>query len=226
MVAGRRAFVLSDLHLGPGGPLTTFHEGDRLAGLLDHWREHEPRMELVLAGDVFDFLQVSDYDGFSASKAAARFDELACNPATTTVLAALRRLAERPGIELTVLAGNHDPELLVDSVRDVFAARIGRTRGSIRWADDEALVPRDGVHPPVCGRAIALSDAAADPSRSVWIVHGDRWDPSNHIDREAVRAAIAAGRGEEVELPIGSHPGVRGAEPTQGTPSLGRRAEA
>jgi hypothetical protein len=62
------------------------------------------------------------------------------NPATATVLAALRRLAGRAGIELTVLAGNHDPELLIDDVRDEFAARIGRTRGANRWADDEALV--------------------------------------------------------------------------------------
>jgi UDP-2,3-diacylglucosamine pyrophosphatase LpxH len=205
MVAVRRAFVLSDLHLGPGGPLTTFHEADRLAGLLEHWRQTEPNMELVLAGDVFDFLQGAGYDGFSAAKAADRFDEIARNPATAAVLTALRGLAGRAGIELTVLSGNHDPELLVDDVRDAFAERIGRTRGAIRWADDEALVPRDGEHPPVWGRAIAPSDAASDPSRSVWVVHGDRWDPSNHIDRDAVRAAIAAGQGEQVALPIGSH---------------------
>lgn len=204
MAGVRRAFVLSDLHLGPGGPLTTFHEADRLAGLLDHWRATELAMELVLAGDVFDFLQIAGYNGFSAAKAAARFDEIARNPSTATVLAALRRLAGRAGIELTVLSGNHDPELLVDDVRDAFAARIGRAPGSIRWADDEALVPQDGEHPAVWGRAIAPS-SADDPARSVWVVHGDRWDPSNHIDRDAVRAAITAGQGEHVALPIGSH---------------------
>jgi UDP-2,3-diacylglucosamine pyrophosphatase LpxH len=203
MAAARRAFVLSDLHLGPGGPLTTFHEADRLAALLDHWRDTEPDVELVLAGDVFDFLQVAGYDGFSATKAAARFEEIARNTATATVLAALHRLAGRAGIEITVLSGNHDPELLVDDVREAFAARIGRTRGQIRWADDEALVPRDGNHPPVWGRALVPTGAAGDPSRSVWVVHGDRWDPSNHIDRDAVRAAVAAG--EQVALPIGSH---------------------
>jgi hypothetical protein len=205
MVVVRRVFVLSDLHLGPGGPLTTFHEADRLAGLLDHWRDTQPNMELVLAGDVFDFLQVAGYHGFSAANAAARFDDLARNPATATVLAALRRLASRAGVELTVLSGNHDPELLVDEVRDAFAARVGRTRGAIRWADDLALVPRDGKHPPVWGRAVTASDAITDPSRTAWIVHGDRWDPSNYIDRDAVRAAVAAGRGEAVALPVGSH---------------------
>ena len=158
MVAVRRVFVLSDLHLGPGGPLTTFHESERLAGVLDHWRATESAMELVLAGDAFDFLQVAGYDGFSATKAARRFDDIARNPATAMVLDGLRRLADRAGVELTVLAGNHDPELLVDDVREAFAARIGRTRGTIRWADDDALVARDGEHPPVWGRAIAPSN--------------------------------------------------------------------
>lgn len=199
----RRAFVLSDLHLGPGGPLTTFHEADRLAALIDHWREREQAMELVLAGDVFDFLQVPEYDGFSASKAAGRFAVIAKNPGTARVLGALGRLAGRAGVELTVLAGNHDPELLVDDVREAFARELGRARGTIRWADDEALVPRDGVHPPVWGRALAAPGAEGDPARSAWVVHGDRWDPSNFIDRDAVRAAATAGTG--FQLPVGSH---------------------
>lgn len=204
MVAVRRAFVLSDLHLGPGGPLTTFHEADRLSGLLDHWRETQPHMELVLAGDIFDFLQIAGYDGFSAARAAERFDAIARNPATATVLDALRRLAGRAGVELTVLSGNHDPELLVDDVREAFAARVGRSRGQIRWADDDALVPRQAEHPAIWGRAIAPT-SVTDPSRTVWVVHGDRWDPANHIDRDAVRAAIAADQGETVALPSGSH---------------------
>lgn len=201
----RRAFVLSDLHLGPGGPLTTFHESERLAALLDHWRDREPALELVLAGDIFDFLQVPGYDGFSATQAAARFGKLAQNPGTARVLEALRRLAGRAGVELTVLAGNHDPELLLDSVRDAFAQELGRSPGTIRWADDEALVARDGEHPPVWGRALAAPGAAGDPARTAWVVHGDRWDPSNFIDRDAVRAAAAAGTADGLPLPVGSH---------------------
>src|SRR4051812_2599081 len=91
-----RSFVLSDLHLGPGGALTTFHEAARLASLLDHWREREGAIELVLAGDIFDFLQVAGYDGFSAQKAAGRFEEIAKNPDTAQVLDALKALAGRP----------------------------------------------------------------------------------------------------------------------------------
>jgi UDP-2,3-diacylglucosamine pyrophosphatase LpxH len=201
----RRAFVLSDLHLGPGGPLTTFHEAERLAALLDHWRDREPAMELVLAGDVFDFLQAPGYDGFSATKAAERFAQIARSPGTARVLRALGQLAAREGVELTVLAGNHDPELLVDSVRDAFAQAIGRAPGTIRWADDEPLVPRDGEHPPVWGRALAAPGADGDPAKAAWVVHGDRWDPANFIDRDRLRAAAAAGTADGFELPVGSH---------------------
>lgn len=55
-------------------------------------------MELVLAGDVFDFLQT------------------------------------------TLLAGNHDPEMLLDDVRRTFEEAIER-RGSVRYPDDEPLAP-------------------------------------------------------------------------------------
>ncbi len=192
----RRAFVLSDLHLGPGGPLTTFHEDARLAALLEHWRDREGAMELVLAGDIFDFLQVPGYDGFSAKTAAARFETIAKNPGTARVLEALKALAGRAGIEITVLAGNHDPELLVDDVRDAFARAIGRAPGTIRWADDQALRPRDGEHPPVWGRALAAPGAESDPAATAWVAHGDRWEPPNYIAREALRAAAAAGTAE------------------------------
>ncbi len=197
--------MLSDLHLGPGGPLTTFHEGERLAALLEHWRGREPAMELVLAGDIFDFLQVPGYDGFSATKAAARFETLAKNPGTARVLEALKALAGRAGVELTVLAGNHDPELLVDDVRGAFARAIGRTPGAIRWADDQALVARDGDHPPVWGRALAAPGDEGDPAATAWVVHGDRWDPSNFIDRDALRGAAVAGTADGFALPVGSH---------------------
>lgn len=202
MTKTRRAFVLSDLHLGPGGALTTFHEAARLRGLLDAIGK-EGAVELLLAGDVFDFLQVDGYDGFSAAKAPERLETIARNPDTASVLEGLKGLTGKAGVEITVLAGNHDPELLVDGVREAFAGMIGRKVGSIRWADDDApLVATDGEHPAVHGRRLeAVVDG--DRSHAVWVVHGDRWDPSNHIDRGVVRAAAKADAA--VQLPVGSH---------------------
>lgn len=195
---GRRVYVLSDLHLGPGGPLTTFHEPGRLAALLRSWKS-EKIDELVLAGDIFDFLQLPGYEGFRTADSAARLDTLLAHDATAAVVAAIGDLASTAGVELTVLAGNHDPELLVPAVRARFEDAVGR-KGSVRWADDEPLRPRDGEHPPVWGRAVGPD---GDPTRQVWIVHGDRWDPSNMIDRDVFKAAIFTGF--PVALPAGSH---------------------
>ncbi len=196
---GRRAYVLSDLHLGPGGALSSFHEEVRLVGLLKMWSMERDGFELILAGDVFDFLQVEGYDGFDAARAPERLESLLKHPGTAAVMAGLKMVASRPGVDLTVLAGNHDPELLVPAVREEVERRLGRS-GTVRWADDEPLVARAGEHPAIWGRAVG---PAGDPARQSWVVHGDRWDPANAIDRDALRAAVAEGR--KVDLPVGSH---------------------
>lgn len=150
----------------------------------------------MLAGDVFDFLQVDGYDGFNAGLSEERLESILASSRTAAVIDGLRRLAARPGLAVTVLSGNHDPELLVPAVRRRFEAAIGRP-GSVLWADDEPLRASRGEVPAVWGWALG------EPGRQVWIVYGDRWDPLNHIDRDRVSAAIR--EGHEVELPTGSH---------------------
>lgn len=197
MPVPRRAIVLSDLHLGPGGSLATFRDAVALSGFLRRLASPtEPPTELVLAGDVFDFLQSKDYDGFRADAAPARFVDILTGPSTAPVVEALGELARDRRHEITLLAGNHDPEVLLPEVRRQFEEAIGRV-GSVRYADDEPLVARSGDDWPVWGRAIG-NDAG-----TVWVVHGDRWDPANAIDREALLLAVRNGR--PVELPPGSH---------------------
>jgi UDP-2,3-diacylglucosamine pyrophosphatase LpxH len=192
----RRAVILSDVHLGPAGPLSTFHEGRALATFIAGLAAaQEPATELVLAGDVFDFLQTEGYDGFRADLAAERFQRILAGPETWPVMDALRTFGRRSGSEITLLAGNHDPEVLLDDVRGAFEQAIGR-KGSVRYADDEPLAPGIGDRWPVWGRA--LGNAAG----TVWVVHGDRWDPHNAIHRDALRTAVA--EGHPVALPTGS----------------------
>ena len=191
-----RAIVLSDLHLGPGGPLTTFREGRALAGLLEHLAADERSTELVLAGDTFDFLQIEGYSGFDATAGASRFEALCSHADTEIALRALARFAARPRNEITILAGNHDPELLLPDVRRQLEERIGR-RGTVRWTDDEPLLPREDERPGLSGRELRVGDRAA------WVVHGDAWDPHNAYDRQTVAGAIS--RGLSVALPAGSH---------------------
>ena len=187
---------MSDIHMGPAGPLETFRDEVALAAFFDRLAADDtaPPTELVLAGDCFDFLQVAGYDGFDAARAAERFDTILRAPRTERVMRALRRFAQRPDAEITLLAGNHDPEMLVPEVRRRFAEAIGRTEGTVRFADDEPLRHAEGDRPPIWGRA--LEEGA------VWIVHGDRWDPSNMIHRGELAASIREGR--PFALPAGS----------------------
>jgi UDP-2,3-diacylglucosamine pyrophosphatase LpxH len=58
MAQPRRAIILSDLHLGPGGALATFRDDAALSGFLQRLSAADaPPTELILAGDCFDFLQ-------------------------------------------------------------------------------------------------------------------------------------------------------------------------
>src|ERR1700704_4140573 len=102
----RRAVILSDLHMGPDNALCSFRDEKPLAGLLSRLADEANPLstELVLAGDLFDFLQVEGYDGFDAELSVQRFDEILCSPRTATVIEGLRRLAQRPRVEVTVLA--------------------------------------------------------------------------------------------------------------------------
>jgi UDP-2,3-diacylglucosamine pyrophosphatase LpxH len=192
----QRAIVLSDLHMGPDNDLCSFRDDAPLAAFLDRLAAEAdpPPTELVLAGDLFDFLQVAGYAGFDATLAPARFEAILRSPRTARVLAALGRVAARPHVEIAVLSGNHDPELLVPAVRGLFEAAIGR---QVLWADDAPLRPAAGERLPVWGRALG------DEERAVWVIHGDRWDALNFIHRGAVREALD--RGEPVALPAGSH---------------------
>jgi UDP-2,3-diacylglucosamine pyrophosphatase LpxH len=192
-----RAIILSDIHLGPENDLCTFRDDVALAAFIERLaRPDEPATEMVLAGDCFDFLQSADYIGFDASLAAGRFGAILQSPRTSRVISALRGFAARAGNEITLLSGNHDPEMLLPDVRGLFEEAIGR-RGSVRFADDEPLRAADGDRPPVWGRALG------EPDHPVWVVHGDRWDPSNMIHRDRVRELVRAG--QPVALPVGSH---------------------
>jgi len=196
MSTTKRAWVFSDIHLGPEGPLAIFRDGVALGRVFHDIAEGEAvETELILAGDVFDFLQSDRYAGFDAGAAPDRLDAILSSAQSRLVLAGLSELAERPWCNVTVLAGNHDPEMLIPAVRERFEAAIGR-RGTVCWADDEhPLLQGDARRPALTGRSLA--------NGAVWVAHGDRWDGANAIDRFTVAEAVRAGR--PIALPPGSH---------------------
>lgn len=171
-------FVISDLHLGGAEGFQICHaEGrERLARFID-WvagqKREDTEIQLVLNGDIVDFLAEEDEaGGFSAfvvdeGKARRKLARIAevCEP----VLAALRRFAATDN-RLTLLIGNHDVELSLPSVRRDFLALLGE------------------------GRIEYLYDNEAYSIGPVLIEHGNRydaWNMVNHGELRQVRSKLS-----------------------------------
>lgn len=179
-----RVIVLSDLHLsvaGAGG----FEEDHALASFLAGLSAERVDTELVLAGDIFDLLLDPSYTEFSSELAVSRIDRILDNH--VDVVNGLREFGARSGSSITWLSGNHDAEVLLPAVRERLRDALGLTS-----LGGEVVLSHDAPAPPVYGRAVGAQDAP------IWIVHGDRWDPDNYIDR----AALLEHR--DITLPLGS----------------------
>lgn len=200
----RRIFVISDLHLGgrpdrrdesgklvPGFQICNSYK--ELVSFLD-WltrlgkQSVDDDLELVLNGDIVDFLAEDDYETpLPAQIWTADEDE---------VIAKLNRIAERTregrdrgvfealrdfraaGNRLTLLLGNHDVELSLPAVRRHLFSLLGNDGGPLRFIYD--------------GEAYTVG--------KVLIEHGNRYDGWNMIDHSALRQERSA---RSRKLPVG-----------------------
>ncbi|HEY0170638.1 MAG TPA: metallophosphoesterase [Pyrinomonadaceae bacterium] len=188
----RRLFVISDLHLGgrpdafddAGGLVTGFQINNSYAALTEFvdWVGSVARaadseeVELVINGDIVDFLAEDDSEGgrggarvwaAGEAEACARLDQIALRTrggGARGVFDALKDFVAA-GNRLTLLLGNHDVELSLPRVRGRLDALTGGGRGLVRFVyDGEAYTP---------GRVL--------------IEHGNRYDRWNMIDYSALR---------------------------------------
>lgn len=181
-----RAFVFSDIHLSADGNQRLFNESARLASVIKGLAERakSEAVELVLAGDVFDFLELGGYPGWQPELAAALMTRIL--EQNQGVVDALKALAMQPGATITLLIGNHDPEVGLTSVRETFRQRIGLDPA--RFNGDEEL-------PGLLGYGRKL---AAD---RVFVLHGDHFD---HVNRIARRRLLNGASPAGFSLPSGS----------------------
>ncbi|PMP76325.1 MAG: UDP-2,3-diacylglucosamine hydrolase, partial [Chloroflexus aggregans] len=116
----RRRIVMSDLHLGGGDRRDDFCDDEALIAFIEHYVIQEPT-ELILAGDTFEFLQVSlpdvADDEWSQRAAARRLQAII--EAHAGVINALRRFIQLADNRLTILIGNHDFELHYPAAKEV-----------------------------------------------------------------------------------------------------------
>jgi UDP-2,3-diacylglucosamine pyrophosphatase LpxH len=110
-------FVISDLHVGIGDKFDIFHSPDKPAafeGFIEHARAQPAPVELIVNGDVVDFLQVKPWNDYSRSRALDKIQSIA--GASADIFKALGGLFQDPRHRITVLLGNHDVELAFPEV--------------------------------------------------------------------------------------------------------------
>jgi len=194
----RHLFVISDLHLG-GRPDVVDDSGNRvpgtsicssahlLSGFID-WigekvdRDHECEIEIVLNGDVFDYLcELEEYrplpQNWSTDEELAlkictslqtRYPSTSDNEhsAKGSPLRALRDFLSIGG-KLTILIGNHDVELTFPQVRHWLKEQLNAGGKKFDFIYD--------------GEAYTVGD--------VLIEHGNRYDKWNVVDHDRLRRA-------------------------------------
>lgn len=160
----QRTLVVSDLHLGNGGDYDTFAGADALPELLDKLGR-EP-IRVVLNGDTTDFLMNEDPLELDSARAVQQAEAIFAAPATAKVLQALGRVAAAGG-EVVVRLGNHDIELALDPVQELFRKSLGQSpavaaRVRFERGDQPAILTVGGAR--------------------ILITHGEQNDPWNKVD--------------------------------------------
>jgi UDP-2,3-diacylglucosamine pyrophosphatase LpxH len=146
---------VSDCHIGGDDGRDIFESQDDLAALFDDLDRENGPVELVLAGDFFDFLRIAN-----VPPGENRATLTVAKPEYARLFATLRRFAAGKRRRVTYLPGNHDAE--------------------VWWnADLRAELARQGlVHEFALFYVAAF---AGDPARLIYCEHGNEFDPENAI---------------------------------------------
>jgi len=171
----KEVYVISDLHLGGRAPesgetrgfqITT--HGCELADFINNeiaFKQHIAKeVELVINGDVVDFLAEEEWDAFNddADIALEKMKRIVAQE--SAVFDALRNVLQN-GHRLTLLLGNHDLELTLPKVRHYLEELLETSGKKYRFIYD--------------GEAYNIGE--------VLIEHGNRYDAWNKVDYNGLR---------------------------------------
>jgi UDP-2,3-diacylglucosamine pyrophosphatase LpxH len=146
---------LSDTHIGGDEGHDIFESPEELTALLEELSAHGAPVELVLAGDFFDFLEIGE-----VPNAENRASVTMSRPEYRKLISALRTFTAGEGHRVIYLPGNHDAEVWWNPA----------IQTTLR---EEGLV-----------EDFALSYAASFesvPEQVVYCEHGNKFDPANTI---------------------------------------------
>jgi UDP-2,3-diacylglucosamine pyrophosphatase LpxH len=154
----RLKVILSDLHLSAGlfwggerNPHEDFYFDDELCDLLRYFSTGiyggDYDVELILNGDIFDFLNVpvdGDFpDVITEDLAVWKLQTIL--QGHPQVHEALRAFAREPGKTITYVVGNHDADFLFPKVQETFINEISNGEGKVRIVDEESMVLDGGI---------------------------------------------------------------------------------
>lgn len=189
--------VVSDLHWGEGSKLEDFERDAELGQLLDHLcrqsQVHGAPSELIINGDFIDFLRVSPLEPGPWRAAIDKLKRV--HAAHEDAFAALGRFV-MTGNRVTIVAGNHDVELVFPEVQQALTALI--VPDAAPDVRERVVFPRREPPPHFGGRDLG---PFFHELRGVYIEHGNQLDPSNAFEHARILDEGAEGR---LRLPLGS----------------------
>jgi len=179
--------VVSDLHLGPGsnsGDYESFTEGTAFCEFLSYYAKNAEykQLELVVAGDFFDSIQVKLsgllLDRVYEQHALEKIKRIVAGH--PDVFSQLREFTNSSGRSVTFLVGNHDPATAFESVKSYLREIIN---ASMRFEARE-----------VCRDYIVVR-------------HGNQWDAANHFENDQILQTDSEGL--FIRFPWGSYLVIR-----------------
>ena len=184
--------VISDLHLSAGDEyqgrrnhLEDFHSDQELVDFFTYYSTGEyltKEVELIINGDFLDPLNVPyvnyfDDEYWSESAALEKLDIIL--KAHPEVMQALAKFLKAKNKTLVYIIGNHDAELLFDSLKQRFRAEF----------------------PPECQDKITLRNDLTlyQPIPGVYVQHGHEYESLHHFDEAS--SIVTSSKGEKYFIP-------------------------
>src|SRR5918911_4457979 len=151
---------VSDSHIGGDPGCDGFESPEKLQALLQELSEHQGPVELVLAGDFFDFLQISP-----PSSVTDRAELTINRPEYREMFEALGGFAAGEQHRVVYMPGNHDAEAW-------WNPQVQKTLRKNGLVDEFALS--------------YLASLGTDEKRfTIYCEHGNQFDPPNYIENYA-----------------------------------------
>lgn len=160
--------VLSDIHLGNGEGYDIFSGEAVLPATLA--AAAAERSSVVLNGDTFDFLMNEDPLELRLDRAVAQAEAIVRNPTSAAVLRGLGAVLAAGG-SVEIRLGNHDAELALRAVQEVFRGALGQ--------------PPEVAARLVFTRGDAPGVLELNGAR-ILLAHGEHNDPWNFVEYAAL----------------------------------------